>query len=59
MTGLDTNIKETVWAAWADYRSGKGDFADYLIGRANRDLGVEHTFTFDRDLKGSKAFKVL
>ncbi len=51
--------KETVWRAWADYRSGKGDFSDYLIGRANERLGAGHTVTFDRAFKGCKPFKVL
>ena len=51
--------KETVWSAWADYRSGKGDFADYLIGRANDRLGAEHTVTFDQALKGHRQFRVL
>ena len=51
--------KDTVWSAWADYRSGKGDFADYLIGRANGQLGATHTVTFDKDLKGHRQFLVL
>ena len=51
--------KETVWSAWADYRSGKADFADYLIGRANGQLGATHTVTFDRELKGHRQFRVL
>lgn len=51
--------KETVWSAWADYRSGKGDFADYLIGRANGGLGAMHTVTFDKALKGHRLFHVL
>lgn len=51
--------KEIVWSAWGDYQSGKGDFADYLIGRSNRRFGAEHTVTFDKALKGSKQFLVL
>jgi predicted nucleic-acid-binding protein len=51
--------KETVWRAWGDYRSGKGDFADYLIGRANEHMGAEHTITFDQTLKPHKPFRVL
>jgi predicted nucleic-acid-binding protein len=51
--------KETVWSAWADYRSGKGDFADYFIGRANARLGAGHTVTFDQALKGHRQFHVL
>ncbi len=51
--------KEIAWSAWADYRSGKGDFADYLIGRANARLGATHTVTFDKELKGHRQFHVL
>ena len=51
--------KETAWRAWDDYRSGKGDFADYLIGRANERMGAEHTLTFDQTLKSHKQFRVL
>ena len=51
--------KETMWSAWADYRAGKGDFADYLIGRANERLGATHTVTFDKELKAHKQFQVL
>jgi predicted nucleic-acid-binding protein len=51
--------KETVWSAWADYRSGKADFADYLIGRANERLGATHTVTFDKALSGRRQFRVL
>ena len=51
--------KETVWSAWADYRSGKGDFADYLIGRANDRVGAAHTATFDQKLRGHRQFRVL
>ena len=39
--------------------SGKGDFADYLIGRANGRLGATHTVTFDKELKGHRQFHVL
>jgi len=51
--------KDTVWKAWADYRSGKADFADYLIGRANERFGAIRTVTFDKALKGHKQFHVL
>ncbi len=51
--------KETVWSAWVDYRSGKGDFADYLIGRANSRFGATRTVTFDKELKGHRQFHVL
>ena len=56
---FEVSDKETVWSAWADYRAGKADFADYLIGRANGRLGATHTVTFDLALKGHRQFRVL
>ena len=56
---FEVSDKEIVWSAWADYRSGKADFADYLIGRANGRLGAAHTVTFDQALKGNRQFRVL
>lgn len=41
------------------YRSGKGDFADYLIGALAEDAGCRDTVSFDRDLKGSPGFTML
>ena len=51
--------KDNVWGAWADYRAGKGDFADYLIGCASERHGAMHTVTFDKALNGHKHFNVL
>jgi len=51
--------KDEVWAALEEYRENEGDFADYLIGRANHSRGCEHTVTFDQTLKGSQTFRVL
>ena len=56
---FEVSDKEIVWSAWDDYRSGKGDFADYLIGRANGRFGAAHTVTFDQSLKGNRLFCVL
>jgi predicted nucleic-acid-binding protein len=42
-----------------DYRRGRGDFADYLIGWRNRESGCSDTATFDRALRGSRLFRVL
>lgn len=47
-----------VQAALTDYRDGKGDFADYLIGRRNATAGCEHTVTFDADLSDHPAFVI-
>jgi predicted nucleic-acid-binding protein len=42
-----------------DYRRGRGDFADYLIGWRNRQAGCSDTATFDRTLARSALFRVL
>jgi predicted nucleic-acid-binding protein len=42
-----------------DYRRGRGDFADYLIGWRNRQAGCSDTVTFDRALGRSRLFRVL
>jgi predicted nucleic-acid-binding protein len=51
--------KDVVRRAVEDYRGGKGDFADYLIGRWNQDAGCETTATFDRNLKDDEVFRFL
>ncbi|WP_425153795.1 PIN domain-containing protein [Candidatus Palauibacter sp.] len=47
---------EVVQLALRDYESGKADFADYLIGRANRAHGCVRTYTFDRRAARSSLF---
>ena len=42
-----------------DYRRGRGDFADYLIGWRNRETGCSDTVTFDRALRNNRLFRVL
>lgn len=42
-----------------DYKTDRGDLADYLIGRTNRSRGCDTTYTFDRALKGSMLFSLL
>jgi len=51
--------KDHVWRSLADYRAGRGDFSDHLLGRLNEDAGASITLTFDRALKGSPRFHVL
>ena len=43
-----TEHHDEVRASLADYRSGRGDFVDILIGHINRTQGCEATATFDR-----------
>ena len=45
--------------ALEEYRAGGGDFADYLIGAANRAAGCDETVTFDRSLRGATGFRLL
>lgn len=45
--------------ALADYRQGRADFSDYLIGRQNRAAGCDDTVTFDRKLRETAGFSRL
>ena len=47
---------EVVQLALRDYESGTADFADYLIGRANRACGCARTYTLDRRAARSSLF---
>jgi predicted nucleic-acid-binding protein len=51
--------KDLVWRSLADYRAGRGDFSDHLLGRLNEDEGATVTITFDRALGGTSRFHVL
>ena len=42
-----------------DYRSGRADFADYLIGHRNLAAGCDDTATFDRRLAKVAGFSAL
>ena len=56
---FEIDQKDVVREALEDYRSGAGDFADYVIGRRGREQGCEKTATFDRRLKASGLFRLL
>jgi predicted nucleic-acid-binding protein len=56
---LEIDQKDVVREALEDYRTGAGDFADYLIGRRGREMGCERTATFDQRLRKSELFRVL
>ncbi len=51
--------KDAVRQAIEAYRSGRADFADYIIGLMHRDARCEKTVTFDRRLRGNRVFQVL
>lgn len=46
-------------AALEDYRTGSADFADCLVGQANRTSGCSHTVTLDRKAAKLAGFKLL
>jgi predicted nucleic-acid-binding protein len=56
---LEIDEKDLVREALEEYRTGGGDFADYVIGTRGREAGCKSTATFDRRLKGSRLFRVL
>ena len=51
--------KDLLWQAGADYRSGKGDLSDHLIGRTGKKVGCGSTLTFDGALKADPLFELL
>ena len=52
----DAVVCETALAA---YRTGRGDFADYLIREQARAAEASEVLTFDRALKGENGFRIL
>jgi predicted nucleic-acid-binding protein len=51
--------KDLTRQAVHDYKEGRGDLADYLLGRINQALGCDATVSFDRALKNATPFIVL
>ena len=51
--------KDIVRAALDAYRTGRADFADYVIGETHRRAGCVTTVTFDRRLRGAEGFQAL
>jgi predicted nucleic-acid-binding protein len=58
-TGFLVHEREAVEAAIWAWRSGKADFADYLIGALSLQYGARTTMTFDRKAAVSEAFTLL
>jgi len=56
---LEIQDLDLVQHALDDYREGRADFADYLIGCQNRRAGCTDTLTFDSDLASSPGFALL
>jgi predicted nucleic-acid-binding protein len=57
--GFRIEDRDLVRQALEEFRRGRGDFADYLLGVRNRDAGCAETVTFDRSLEGSALFTVI
>lgn len=51
--------RTAICAAIADWRIGRADFPDYLIGHLNRLAGASTTVTFDVDAAAEPAFSLL
>jgi len=51
--------KDQLWLALHDYRQGKADFADYLIGRICTQRGCEKVLTFDKAIRNVPIFECL
>lgn len=48
-----------LWGALADFRDGRADFADCIIGRDGTDARCDTTMTFDRALPDHAHFTVM
>ena len=56
---LEFESRDAALAALRQHRQGRADFADALIGAANRSIGCKTTFTFDRKAAGVDTFTLL
>ncbi len=56
---FEVQSRQQVRRALGDYREGRGDFADYLIGREGQQAGCTDTVTFDGRLTDPTTFTVL
>jgi len=50
---------DCVRAVLHDWKAGKADFSDYLIGRLNKEKGCETTLTLDKKAAGHSTFSLL
>lgn len=57
--GFAIEDRDLVREALEEFRVGRGDVADYVLGARNRAAGCTDTVTFDRSLKGSGLFAVI
>lgn len=59
VSALEIQDRDLVRRAVDQYRGGRADFADYLIGWQDRQAGCSETLTFDRKLRKTPGFTVL
>ncbi|MBW4462982.1 MAG: type II toxin-antitoxin system VapC family toxin [Nodosilinea sp. WJT8-NPBG4] len=51
--------RSTLDQALQQYKQGKADFSDYLIGAVSRQAGCTGIVSFDGELKGERGFQCL
>jgi predicted nucleic-acid-binding protein len=56
---IEVQDRGLVRRALADFRQGRADFADYLLGWQSAKAGCDDTLTFDRKLDGAAGFSLL
>jgi predicted nucleic-acid-binding protein len=56
---VEIEHREIALNAFHDYQNGQADFADCLIGQANKALGCSATYTFDKKAAKLSSFKLL
>jgi predicted nucleic-acid-binding protein len=56
---LVIEARDVVRQALDDFRHGRADFPDYLVGRQNRDAGCDATVTLDGRLADEPGFAAL
>jgi len=56
---LEVQDRDLVRRALADFRQGRADFADYLLGWQSLGAGCADTVTFDQKLDGAAGFSLL
>jgi predicted nucleic-acid-binding protein len=56
---FEVEAKDAALGALNDYRRGRADFSDYLLGQPNRQHGADESLTFDRTLKAVEGFRLI
>lgn len=56
---IEVESAQAVRRAVGQYRKGKGDLSDYLLGETSRALGAGTVYTLDRELRDGEAFTLL